>query len=68
MGNYSLKMCRIESEYAALDDTIDKKLWLKEQIDQLVKEYEHDLKLFKSEFSFVYKGLMNLLDKEERDE
>ena len=66
MTDYGLKMCRIQSEYASLDDVTDKKLWLKEQIVQLEKEYEHDLKLFKLEFSFVYKELMNLLNKEDK--
>ena len=63
MGDYGLRMCRIQSEYAQLDDTVDKKLWLKEQLNQLEKIYHNDIKLLWLEFSFAYKGLMNLLDK-----
>lgn len=61
---YALKMCRIETEFDNLDANIDKKVWLQEQIDQLEKEYLLDIKSIKQEFSFVYKQLMNLLNKE----
>ena len=63
MVDYSLKACKIQSEYDQLDDTVDKKLWLKEQIDQLEKEFRHDLKLFQLNFRVVFMELMNLLDK-----
>ena len=63
MTDYALKACRIQIEYEQLDDIVNKKLWLKEQINQLEKEYKHDLKLFQSNFSVVYKELMNLLNK-----
>ena len=63
MTEYSLKACRIQSEYEQLDDMVDKKLWLKEQIDQLEKEYRHELKLFQSNFRVVFKELMDLLAK-----
>ena len=66
MTDYSLKVCRIQSEYEQLDDMVDKKLWLKEQMNQLEKEYKHDLKLFQLNFRVVFKELMNLLNKEDK--